>query len=153
MTTIYVLKLDQGKIYVGRSVYPSERILNHFKYGGCEWTKLYKPIEVLEKVPGDAFDEEKYTLIYMDKYGVDNVRGGSYCRVNLPQYEKEKALQVIRSFSDKCYKCGEQGHFAKDCNPTEVVEYKESEMWKWIKTKLWDSYLFVTEVPPAGSQN
>ena len=52
----------------------------------------------------------------MEKYGIDNVRGGSYCKINLTKHEKDKALQIIRSVSDKCYKCGKKGHFSKNCN-------------------------------------
>jgi predicted GIY-YIG superfamily endonuclease len=114
-TTIYTLELETNKYYVGRSLIPKERILKHFQEEGSEWTKLYKPIKVLSQLKGDAFDEEKHTLIAMEKYGIDNVRGGSYCKVNLSQNDKDKALQTIRSISDKCYKCGKKGHFAKDC--------------------------------------
>ena len=114
-TTIYTLELKNNKYYVGKSCVPKQRILKHFQEEGSEWTKLYKPIKVLSQVKGDAFDEEKYTLIAMEKYGIDNVRGGSYCNVKLTQHDKDKALQTIRSISDKCYKCGKKGHFAKDC--------------------------------------
>ena len=114
-TTIYTLELENNKYYVGKSCVPKQRILKHFQEEGSEWSKLYKPIKVLSEVKGDAFDEEKYTLIAMEKYGIDNVRGGSYCNVKLSQYDKDKALQTIRSISDKCYKCGKKGHFAKDC--------------------------------------
>lgn len=115
MTIIYTLELENGKIYVGRSRIPKQRILKHFQEEGSEWTKKYKPIKVLSQIKGDEFDEEKYTLIAMEKYGIDNVRGGSYCQVKLSQNDKDKALQTIRSINDKCYKCGEKGHFAKDC--------------------------------------
>ena len=113
--TIYTLELENNKYYVGRSSVPTQRILKHFQEEGSEYTKLYKPIKVLSQVKGEAFDEEKYTLIAMEKYGIDNVRGGSYCNVILTQHDKDKALQTIRSISDKCYKCGKKGHFAKDC--------------------------------------
>lgn len=112
---IYTLQLADGKYYVGRSTAPSQRILQHFENAGCEWTKVYKPIGIVSKVIGDEFDEEKHTLLAMDKYGIDNVRGGSYCRVKLSTYDKEKALQTIRSITDKCYKCGDKGHFSKEC--------------------------------------
>lgn len=115
MTTIYTLELENGKYYIGRSTTPKQRILNHFQEHGSEWTKLHKPINVLIQVKGDEFDEEKHTLIAMEKYGIDNVRGGSYCKVQLTQHDKVKALQTIRSITDKCYKCGEKGHFVKDC--------------------------------------
>jgi predicted GIY-YIG superfamily endonuclease len=115
MMTIYTLKLENGKYYIGRSNTPKQRILNHFQEHGSDWTKLHKPINVLIQVKGDEFDEEKHTLLAMEKYGIDNVRGGSYCKVQLTQHDKDKALQTIRSITDKCYKCGEKGHFIKDC--------------------------------------
>ena len=132
-TTIYTLELENGKYYVGKSSISKQRILKHFQDEGSEWTKLYKPKKVLVQVMGDSFDEEKHTLIAMEKYGIDNVRGGSYCKVKLSQYDKDKALQTIRSISDKCYKCGNEGHFAKDCfvnncvDATEIFNYPNNE--------------------------
>lgn len=116
MTIIYTLKLENDKYYIGRSNIPKNRILDHFSENGSEWTKKYKPIKVMSQINGDPFDEEKHTLIAMDKYGVDNVRGGSYCKIELSDFEREKALQTIRSITDKCYECGESGHFTKECN-------------------------------------
>lgn len=121
MTTIYTLELENDKYYVGRSNIPENRILNHFTKNGSEWTKKYKPIKVISQTIGDPFDEEKNTLIAMDNYGIDNVRGGSYCKIELSDFEKEKALQTIRSITDKCYTCGDKGHFAKGCKSQKKI--------------------------------
>jgi hypothetical protein len=116
MTTIYTLELENGKYYIGRSNQPKKRILTHFNENGSEWTKLYSPIRVISEIKGDDFDEDKYTLIAMNKYGIDNVRGGSYCKTKFSPYEKEKAAQTINSIMDKCYKCGKKGHFSNECS-------------------------------------
>jgi hypothetical protein len=119
--TIYTLQLEGGKYYVGKSKNISNRILQHFSELGSSWTKSYKPIKVLSQIPStDPFDEEKYTLLTMDKYGIDNVRGGSYCRLILSKHEMEKAQQIIYSICDKCYRCGEQKHTASECDDIKV---------------------------------
>ena len=84
MVYIYTLKLKQGKYYVGKTSHPNFRIESHFNSEGSGWTKMYNPIKILEIIPNcDDYDEDKYTKIYMDKYGIDNVRGGSYTSVKV----------------------------------------------------------------------
>jgi predicted GIY-YIG superfamily endonuclease len=78
MTTIYVLELESNKYYVGKSKELEIRLENHFNNNGFSWTQKYKPIKILEIFKDcDDFDEDKYTLKYMSKYGINNVRGGS----------------------------------------------------------------------------
>lgn len=131
-TTIYTLKLENDKYYVGKSDAPEKRILKHFEKGGSEWTKIHKPISIVSQIQGDAFDEEKYTLIAMEKYGIDNVRGGSYCKIKLTKHEKNKALQTIQSIFDKCYKCGKKGHYSKYCNTLDRTTTLEGQ-YNYIK--------------------
>ena len=46
---------------------------------------MHRPLRVVEiQKGGDRYDEDKLVKKYMSKYGVNNVRGGSYCKVNLP---------------------------------------------------------------------
>ena len=118
--TIYTLELEDNKVYVGKSKLPKQRIMKHFTDSDCEWTKKHKPIRILSQIKGDEFDEEKYTLLAMEKYGIENVRGGSYCKVKISQNDIDKALQTIRSLTDKCYSCGEKGHFSKNCKNNDM---------------------------------
>ena len=125
--TIYILECEGGKYYVGRSAHPRERILSHFNKRGSEWTKLYKPKHIIRTFNGDAFDEEKHTLKTMETFGIDNVRGGSYCAIILSATDKAKAKQIIQSLTDKCYKCGSSGHFAADCKKKQKDSESDSD--------------------------
>jgi predicted GIY-YIG superfamily endonuclease len=46
MTSIYILKLDNGKYYVGKSNHVRQKYSDHISGNGSEWTRLYKPISI-----------------------------------------------------------------------------------------------------------
>jgi hypothetical protein len=116
MVYIYVLQLEEGKYYIGKTTNPQFRLEQHFNSSGSQWTKKYTPKKVLQIIPNcDNFDEDKYTLQYMEQYGINNVRGGSFCELKLDKDHLSTIKKMINGSSDKCYICGETGHFANDC--------------------------------------
>lgn len=122
-TTIYVMALTQGKYYVGRSDAPDDRILSHFAQNGSVWTKMYPPERVVLKLEdADVFDEDKMTKKYMHKYGVDNVRGASYCQLVLSAEQLGAIKRELANVDDRCFKCGKEGHFVNACTTTVETE-------------------------------
>lgn len=113
---IYILKCQENKYYVGKSTNINKRLKQHFKGKGSSWTKIFKPQQIYEiRRNCDEFDEEKITLQYMKKFGINNVRGGSYTRLQLTKYELNHLVRLIRSSDDRCFVCGSKEHFAKHC--------------------------------------
>lgn len=113
--TIYALKLNGGKWYIGRTENMKSRFAAHKSGRGSVWTKQYKPICIDREVLGDAFDEDKVTKQYMSEYGIDNVRGGSYVTMKLSKEQIKSLTAEINMAADKCVNCGEKGHFVKSC--------------------------------------
>lgn len=117
MVMIYTLLCEQNKYYIGKSKKINIRIEDHFDDKGSAWTKLYKPIDILEiKLNCDSFDEDKITLQYMQKFGINNVRGGSFTKIHLDDNDHKIITKMINGASDKCHLCGKQGHFINDCS-------------------------------------
>lgn len=81
-TYIYLLHLDNGKKYIGKTQYLNIRMYQHFSGNGAMVTRKFKPktYEVLDICPGYLSTklEQKYTIKFIADYGYDNVRGGSY---------------------------------------------------------------------------
>lgn len=112
---IYVLELEGGKWYVGKTTNLESRLDAHMSGMGSEWTKLHKPLKMEHSFIGDKFDEDKTTKQYMEKYGIDNVRGGAYVLPKLTKEQKKLLSLELNMAADKCLKCGKTGHFSKQC--------------------------------------
>jgi predicted GIY-YIG superfamily endonuclease len=82
---VYVLKLEGKRYYIGWTLTPKERIKQHFEGNttASKWTRKYKPTYVVDIIKGTKLDENILTLKYMFRKGWQNVRGGSYCQINM----------------------------------------------------------------------
>jgi len=115
---VYVLELEGGYYYVGKSVNVDKRFMEHTagEGKGSSWTSKHEPIRILErKEAKTVFDEDSKTLELMEKYGIDRVRGGSYTAVELSAATKKEIQKQLDTASNRCYLCHRSGHFANAC--------------------------------------
>jgi hypothetical protein len=81
---IYILRLQRGKYYFDKTNILKNTIREYFTYGSSSNKKsISKPHKKTKQNNSNNFDEDKYTIKYMDKYGVDNVRRGTFCKLKL----------------------------------------------------------------------
>ena len=81
-TTIYVLRLEGDRYYIGKSDNVMNRYQQHLNGNGSAWTRKYKPVSLEKTIENvSSFEEDKITKEYMSTYGIDKVRGGSYVEV------------------------------------------------------------------------
>ena len=127
-TNVYVLRCEGGKRYVGKAADVQKRFQEHKNGNGSAWTNKYKPV-IIEKIYKNVspFEEDKITKETMGKYGINNVRGGTYCSIKLSDNEKESLEKEIRGAQDCCFNCGDKTHFAKDCKNDEECDDDDDE--------------------------
>jgi predicted GIY-YIG superfamily endonuclease len=136
-TNVYVLKLQGGNYYVGKSNDVIGRFQEHMKGNGSAWTRKHTPMNIVESRDGvSVFEEDKVTKEYMLKYGIDKVRGGSYVSEKLDDFQVENLKTEIWGATDCCTQCGRKGHFVKDCYATtdisgNRIEYEDDDEEVW----------------------
>ena len=110
------LKLKEKKYYIGKTKNIEKRWNDHITGNGSGWTKKYKPISLITTVLSTSyFDEDKYVKEYMSKYGIENVRGGTYSNIELDDNCISVLEKEIRHSKNLCTRCGRDTHFIKDC--------------------------------------
>jgi excinuclease UvrABC nuclease subunit len=108
---IYILSLEQGKFYVGKTGNVPRRLNDHFKGRGAAWTKMFKPIKVMDILENQSlFTEDNITKQLMDKYGIGEVRGGSYCQIKLSKCDLYCLQKELWGMKGLCFLCG-KNHF------------------------------------------
>jgi len=88
--SIYVLKLEHDKYYVGQTKNLEKRLKQHLKGKlSSDWTKIHKPLSIYKskETPFSNVDKamhlENLTTIWcMKKFGWKNVRGGDFCTLD-----------------------------------------------------------------------
>ena len=115
---VYRLKLENDKIYIGKSNDIEKRIWCHVNDNGSVWTKKYPVIErlpLLSSFTHSRFWELEETLENMYAHGIDNVRGSMFSRIKLTNEDKIKAARLYCEMYDLCLNCGSKDHYISKC--------------------------------------
>lgn len=130
---IYVLKLENGKWYVGKTNNLNNRINAHKNGNGSEYTKIFKVISLHHyHIKNNIFDEDNTVKEYMIKYGIDSVRGGTYSSVKLNDNIKILLQNEINHANNFCFNCGSNQHYIKDCT---LIQNKTDDIVTFGKYK------------------
>ena len=95
--SVYTLELEGDNYYVGFSDDVPRRVAEHFLLRGAHWTRLHRPVKVLEVVPGNKDLENAKTIALMCRLGWRKVRGGAWCATEL----KSMPIPLARALSQK----------------------------------------------------
>lgn len=80
---LYVLQCEHECVYVGITMNFNLRYAQHQSGSGARWTRLHKPLSVIEIIPNASLEmENQKTLEYMNEYGWENVRGGKWTKID-----------------------------------------------------------------------
>ena len=119
---VYVLQLQNGGYYVGKSDDIDARVQQHKSGGGSAWCRHKGG--VVKEMPtvfhgslGDISSwEMNETVTQMLLHGYANVRGWEFTSCGpLSTGELDMIKHVVMGQADACRNCGNGGHFAESC--------------------------------------
>ena len=151
MVNIYVLELKGGKYYVGKTNHTFQRFNQHKTGSGAKWTQKHKVVDLFafHKDMRDS-DENKITIQMMKKYGVKNVRGGSWTKVNMSDQEIQRLEKRLKRRTPKrksatqkkkqCTRCGRTSHTATKCYARFHVNGKSLTKKREISKKQYEDF-------------
>ena len=89
---VYILELEDECWYVGITLNLNVRLGQHWAGQGSNWTKLHKPLRLVEVLyPGTQMLENDVCQTLILEFGADKVKGGYSCKPNkaLPKWFKQ----------------------------------------------------------------
>ena len=115
---LYILELESGNYYVGRTKKLAERIEKHLKGTASHWTSEHHVVSLCKvRKCHDNAEENSLVVALMNKVmgGIDRVRGGIYSQLHLDRDTRLDIKRQLRHNNDECFGCGQRGHFQKTC--------------------------------------
>lgn len=98
---VYVLELEDGRFYVGRTQRTFQRFEQHVTGRGARWTRLHPVKDLHAFHPNlNEDDEDRITLEMMRIHGIDRVRGGSWTRLILSAKDRLEIERQLSSHQD-----------------------------------------------------
>jgi len=144
---IYVLQLQDDCFYIGKTKDLDRRVEEHKRGEGSAWTKLHPVVKLKETFNGDSYSEDRLVKNYMQIYGIDKVRGGSYSQIELSSETITFLIREIRGATDCCFRCGRSNHFIKNCYAK--TDVNGNSLLKEDKPKEIQKLSIPEEVKPA----
>jgi hypothetical protein len=125
--TLYVLKLEHGRFYVGSTERNVEiRIQEHIDGKGSWVTKHFKFVHCIYTGPMlTTFDEDNMTeslMFALGSKGVKLVRGGSYSQFVLSDLQLNNLQRKFDHARNACLGCGKRGHYISECPDPKELE-------------------------------
>lgn len=122
MINIYILKCQNDKYFIGKISTKHVFKLKNFNSSLYDFTTKYKPLTLYKFIENcDMFDIDKIVKKYMYKYGINNVRGGSYLDIELSEEQKNILQCELYTSQNRCYLCG-NNHNHKVCPEKIIIE-------------------------------
>lgn len=121
---LYTLELRAQCYYVGTTHNPKRRLKEHREGKGAEWTRLHVPLGISTRHPLKVLTcseqearlkEDAHVKKLMLQHGIDSVRGGSYCNLNLSREDVSALCKELFHANNGCLRCGRRNHWASDC--------------------------------------
>ena len=128
---VYVLLLDNGTRYVGKSTHVAQRLEQHRSgQNGSVWCRQGGTSRMRRDTPRtpplldlNAWEQNE-TVEQMLAHGCNNVRGWEFtsCR-DLTVADRLFLEKLVMGRKDACRKCGREGHMANACTATSLAPW------------------------------
>lgn len=130
---VYVLFLAGGHYYVGRVKNAADfdsRLAQHKAGEGAQWTKLHAVEDVYELIEDAApTDEDARVIALAAEFGIDKVRGGTFCTPVLAEADAHVLGKMMDSTRGTCYHCHQAGHVTNECPITLAMATQRGGDW------------------------